>query len=110
MNTQQIKSLPKPKSLPASYIMLSPSGSVSYVGPQATELCVIYTLSYAIELYVKSNGAIIPTRGMTITKMLSRAAQLTGRPYKRSQALQAISDLSAKVAALVKSLPIISQQ
>lgn len=96
--------------LPQSYIMRSPSGSVSYVGPQATELCVIFTLRSAISLYVKSGGKIIPTRGMTITKMLSRAAQLTGKPYKRSQGQQAISDLSAKAAALVESLPIISQQ
>lgn len=39
-----------------------------------------------LDLYVKSEGRIIPNRAYTITRMIKMASQLTGKPYKRCMA------------------------
>lgn len=52
-------------------------------------------LASSIGLYSKTK--IIPTRGVTITKMLKMAEGYTGRLYKRTQLDMCIADLNTWV-------------
>lgn len=47
----------------------------------------------AIGLYLKCG--LIPTRGMTITKLTAIATEYTGKRYKRGQGALAYDDLTA---------------
>jgi hypothetical protein len=49
---------------------------------------------------------MIPTRGVTISKMLKMAEQYTGRKYKKSEAAYAVEDLHNWVTCMVSALPI----
>ncbi len=89
-----------------SYIRLSPSGT-SCVGPDATLYFRALSLRGAIGLYVKSNGQIIPTRGMGITKMLTLSSEFTGKKYKRTQTADAMHDLDIWIANMRSALPVI---
>ena len=64
----------------------------------------VISLRGAIKLH-KACG-MIPTRGMTITKMLQRAGEITGKKYKRGQHDAAIADLTVWIDAAKASLPV----
>ena len=53
-----------------SSIRISKSGTM-FSGPDAVAYFRARSLASAIQLYVKTNGQIIPTRGMGITRMLA---------------------------------------
>jgi len=74
-----------------SHIHVSPGGGMTFAGPDAVKLFTAITLRGSIKLYIKAK--IIPTRGVTITRMLEVASSYTGKPYKRGQAQQAADDL-----------------
>ena len=78
---------------------------VSYSGPEAVQLYSIKTLSLAIEFYVKCK--MIPTQGMTITKMLASATRLTHKHYSRGQGKQAIVDLKVMANTLLATIDIV---
>lgn len=91
-----------------SYISLSPAGTC-YSGPDAVAYFHARSLQGAISLYIKSSGQIIPTRGMTITKMLALATKITGKSYKRTQAQAAHDDLQIWTSTMRSALPITSE-
>jgi hypothetical protein len=89
-----------------SYIRYSKSRgeATSYVGRDATELFRVNMIKVSIKLYMKTG--MIPTRGVTINKMLKMAEQYTGRKYKKSEAAYAVEDLHNWVTTMVSALPI----
>jgi hypothetical protein len=89
-----------------SYIRYSKSRgeATSYVGRDATELFRVNMIKVSIKLYMKTG--MIPTRGVTISKMLKMAEQYTGRKYKKSEAAYAVEDLHNWVSTMVSALPI----
>jgi len=89
-----------------SYIRYSKSRgeATSYVGRDATELFRVNMIKVSIKLYMKTG--MIPTRGVTISKMLKMAEQYTGRKYKKSEAAYAVEDLHNWVTTMVSALPI----
>lgn len=89
-----------------SYIVYSKGRkeATSYVGRDATELYRVNMIKTSIKLYVKCG--LIPTRGVTISKLLKMATVYTGRKYKRSEAMYAVEDLHNWVTTMVSALPI----
>lgn len=90
-----------------SSITISKSGTM-FSGPDAVAYFRACTLASAIQLYVKTNGRVIPTRGMGITRMLQTASEFTGVKYKRTQTAQALNDLNIWIATMQSALPITS--
>lgn len=91
-----------------SYIQTSATGdATSFVGPDATELFRAITLKSAIKMHAACG--IIPTRGMTITKMLKLAERYSGKTYGRGQhaAAVAVADLDIWIATMKSALPVI---
>jgi len=78
--------------------------ATSYVGRDATELYRVNMIKVSIKLWMKTG--MMPTRGVTITKLLKMAEQYTGRKYKKSEAAYAVEDLHNWVSTMVSALPI----
>lgn len=89
-----------------SYIRYSKSRgeATSYVGRDATELYRVNMIKVSIKLWMKTG--MMPTRGVTISKLLKMAEQYTGRKYKKSKAAYAVEDLHNWVSTMVSALPI----
>ena len=87
-----------------SEIHVHASGAIAFVGPDATRLMMAMHLASALKLYDRTK--IIPTRGVTITKMMATATTLTGKPYKRGQALKAAEDVKGWADTMKAALPI----
>lgn len=89
-----------------SYVGIRKQGAVSYVGPDATFLARAVLLRGSLRLYAKHG--IVPTRGVTLTKMLSIAKEFTGKNYRssRAQAQQASEDVSVWVENMKCAMPI----
>jgi hypothetical protein len=81
------------------------NGGVSFVGQDATRLYAVTVLRASIKLH-RSTG-LIPTRGMTITRLFQRATEITGRPYKRGQHDAAIADLTTWINTMKAALPVV---
>lgn len=77
--------------------------ATSYVGFEAVDLFRARMLASSLRLYAKTG--MIPTRGVTITKMLALASHYTGKPYKRGSAAIAADDVKAWADALALALP-----
>lgn len=91
-----------------SHIVVDADGNaVSYVGPDATDLFRVRMLRASILMHAQSG--IIPTRGMTITRLFQAASGYTGKAYKRGQHDQAVADLDRHIAAFTASLPIVQR-
>jgi hypothetical protein len=93
-----------------SSIHIGKSGAVSYSGPDAVAYFRARSLRSALQLYIKTNGQVIPTRGMGITNMLRAAGEITNTKYKRTQAAMAIDDLTIWIATMQSALPITSDE
>jgi hypothetical protein len=78
--------------------------ATSYVGRDATQLYRVNMIKVSIKLWMKTG--MMPTRGVTITKLLKMAEQYTGRKYKKSEAAYAIEDLHNWVTTMISALPI----
>lgn len=89
-----------------SYVKIS-SSATTYAGPDATNFYRAATLRGSLKLYAECK--IIPTRGVTITKMLAMATKYTGKKYKRGEALKAANDISKWIDAMRSALPIIRE-
>ena len=83
------------------------NGGTTFTG-DAIHLYRAVTLKGAIKLH-RDHG-MIPTRGMTITKLFGIAQQITGKKYKRGQHDAAIQDLTVWIDAANASMPIIDQR
>jgi len=91
-----------------SHVVVNADGTpFIFVGPDAVDLFRVRVLRSSIAMHKRSG--IIPTRGVTITKMLAMASQYTGRPYKRGQHDQALADLDRHLAAFTASMPIVER-
>ena len=78
--------------------------ATSYVGRDATQLYRVNMIKVSIKLWMKTG--MMPTRGVTITKLLKMAEQYTGRKYKKSEAAYAVEDLHNWVTTMISALPI----
>jgi hypothetical protein len=85
-----------------SYIKHSTGGTM-LVGPDAVNLFRALTLKSSLGLYAKCG--MIPTRGVTITKILALATEYTGKKYKRGDAAKAEADVKAWCDAMRAALP-----
>lgn len=86
-------------------VVTNKAGEVtSLVFRDAVDLMRVVVLCSSIAMYRRSNGRIIPTRGMGITRMLSMASQYTGQKYKRSEIIRAEEDLKVWVEMMKSSL------
>lgn len=80
---------------------------VSFDGPDATRLYAAMALRAAIKLH-KACG-IIPTRGMTISKLFAAAKPYTGQSYKRGEHDRAMADLTTWIETMRSALPIVRE-
>lgn len=64
----------------------------------------VITIRSAIKMH--RDCGMIPTRGMTITRLFGLAKDITGNTYKRGQHDAAIADLTTWIDAAKASLPI----
>ena len=91
-----------------SHIVVNADGTpVCFVGPDATDLFRVRVIRASILMH-KQCG-IIPTRGVTITRLFQIASGYTGKPYKRGQHDQALADLDRHLAAFTASMPIVER-
>ena len=75
-----------------SVIVYDEKGRVtSFVGDDATNLFRAMMLKSSIRLWLDTK--MIPTRGVTITKMLAMAKAYSNKSYKTTQCQMAIDDL-----------------
>ncbi len=65
-------------------IVRGPGGSTMITG-QAILGYRAHVLLSAIKLYLITDGKVIATRGLTVTKMLQIATEYTGKKYARSR-------------------------
>lgn len=89
-----------------SYVKITSSATL-YAGPDATNFYRAASLRGSLKLYAECK--IIPTRGVTITRMLAMATEYTGKKYRRGDALKAANDISKWIDAMRSALPIISE-
>lgn len=87
-----------------SEIVVDKNGGTSFSGRDAVLLYRAMTIRSAISLHVRIG--MIPTRGMTITKMLTLAGQICGKTFKRGQSQQAIDALDIWCETMKAALPI----
>jgi hypothetical protein len=84
-------------------------GGITIAGADAMALYRNLHLKGAIKLYKDTDGGVIPTRGVTITRMLAMATTVTGKRYKRGLkgCDAAIADLQTWCDAMKAAMPII---
>ena len=82
--------------------------STAYVGFDAVMLMRATMLRSSIKLYAATG--MIPTRGVTITKMLAMATEYTGKKYKRGQYAEAQADLQAWIDAMKAAMPVVDNR
>ena len=88
-----------------SHVVVGKNGGMSFVGPDAVDLFRLHHLRQGISMHQKFG--MIPTRGVTITRMLQMVTDITGKPYKgKTKHDAALADLTARIDALMASLPI----
>lgn len=86
-----------------SSITYHKSGGITFVGADAVAFYRAALLVRSLRLYAKCG--MIPTRGVTITKMLAMAADLTKKHYKRGDAEKAAADVEAWAREMKAALP-----
>ena len=91
-----------------SAIHVSKGVATAYVGPDATNLFRCKMLKLSIKMHRQTG--MIPTRGVTITKMFRLAEQYTGQMYKRGEHLRAEEDLQVWISTMMSALPIINEE
>lgn len=91
-----------------SHIMkIGPDGGTFFAGPDAIALYRAITIRAALRMYAQCG--MLPTRGMTPTKMLRAAGEYTGQYYGRvnvNKCQKAIKDLDEWIAAMRAALPV----
>lgn len=83
------------------------NGATIHTG-DAIPLFRVKMLRSAIKLH--KNTGMIPTRGVTITRMFAEASKITGKTYKRGQHDAALADLTKWIDAADASMPVIDQR
>lgn len=75
----------------ASEIVLHNGGGASLTGHDAILFMRAAVLASSLKLYAKTR--ILPTRGVTLTKMLAMATTFTGKKYRRTEIMTAHEDV-----------------
>lgn len=83
------------------------NGSTSFTG-EAVSLFRVMQIKSSIRLH--RDTGMIPTRGVTITRMLTMAGEITGKKYKRGHHDAAINDLTVWIEAAKASMPIVDNR
>ena len=91
-----------------SEVVLHASGGTTFAGPDAMKLFKAITLRSAIRMHQRSG--MIPTRGVTITKMFALAGEFTAKRYKRGEHEQALADLDVWIATMKAAMPITDER
>lgn len=91
-----------------SYITHKEGVATTYVGPDATNLFRAKALRIGLKGWIKFK--MIPTRGVTITKMLKMVTEYTGKKYTPKQAEQAVVDLSIWIDTMVTAMPLVEEK
>lgn len=86
-----------------SEIAYRSSGGTSYVGPDAVNLFRAKLLAESLRMYARCG--LIPTRGVTPTRMLAMATEYTGKTYKRGQYVQAADDIQKWADTMAVAIP-----
>lgn len=89
--------------MPDSSIDVRTNGGASYVGPDAVNLFRCATLRASIQLHMRCG--LIPTRGVTITRLFAMATEYTGKRYKRGAHAQCVADLDVWIATMKTAIP-----
>jgi hypothetical protein len=79
-------------------------GGVTITGKDGMNFYRAVTLKSMIGLHQKTG--LIPTRGVSITRMFAMATEYTGKHYKRGGHDEAIADLSVWIETMRAALPI----
>lgn len=87
-----------------SEVVLHASGGTTFAGPDAMNLYRAITLKASLNLFAKTG--IIPTRGISGSRLLAMATQYTGKHYKRGTHAQAAEDLDVWIKTMKAALPI----
>lgn len=74
---------------------------VSFTGESGVDVFRISTLKNGITGYIKFG--MIPTRGVTISRMLKMAGEYTGKTYKRGEGEKAVADLGSLLTARIQA-------
>jgi hypothetical protein len=86
-----------------SEIIHHANGATSLVGPDAVNFYRACTLKSSLGLWLKTK--MVPTRGMTITRMLGLVPEYTGKKYTTRQVDAAIADLDVWICTMRAALP-----
>lgn len=86
-----------------SYIGTTKGQCTSFVGPDAVNYVRAQVLASSLRLYSKTK--ILPTRGVTISKLLKMAEGYTGKRYKRGAYIQAAEDVRRWANEMKAALP-----
>lgn len=89
------------------HIKVTKGIATSYVGHDATQLFRVKMLRSSVKLHMKTG--MIPTRGVTITKMFKMAQEYTGQKYKRGEHERCIAALDVWISTMQSALPIIHE-
>lgn len=76
--------------------------ALAFDGPDAVAYFRAVVLASSIKLMAKG---IAPTRGMTMTKLLKLATEITHKPYKRTQHERAANDVLDWARTMKAALP-----
>lgn len=83
-------------------------GGTMFTGPDSIALYRAIALRGALKLYARSG--ILPTRGMTITKMLKAATEYTGKDYGRgnvNKAQAAAAEMTVWIETMRSAIPVV---
>lgn len=83
-------------------------GGTTIVGQSAMRLLHAAHVKTAISLHKKTG--LIPTRGVTITKLFQMATAITQKPYKRGEHDKAVADLQVWIDTMRAALPITDER
>ena len=88
-----------------SEIHVGPGGT-TYAGPDAVNLVRAAHLAAALRLHARTG--MIPTRGITITRMKALATGYTGKAYRKGDAetLRAADDVAHWCTVMKAALPV----
>lgn len=89
-----------------SFIQTRNGKATTFVGPDATRLYRATVIKHSIELH--SRCGMLPTRGVSITKLFALATEYTGKAYRRHEHSRAIADLELWIVTMRAALPVIS--
>lgn len=80
--------------------------TIGFSGPDGVNLFRAKRLLSSIKMMHETQGRLIPTPGMTMTKALKIATGYTKQAYKRTEAVKAMGDLKMWISAMECAIPV----